>query len=140
VCADSYFDSFDAAIHLRDRGLRFIGVVKTATRKYPIQLMKAKTIAKRGEWMSFTHDNLPGSQRVKRINIRSATAGEPPSIEIAARGQELASHVAFASFQDDHDGANRQLPQPAYSSTLPAPRPAPDPPLENLMSWNTHGV
>jgi hypothetical protein len=63
-----------------------------------------------------------------------------PSIEIAARGQEQASSVAFASFQDDQDGGNRQLPQAAYSSTPPAPTPTLDAPLENLMSWNAHGV
>jgi hypothetical protein len=67
VCADSYFASFEAAIHLRDRGLRFIGVVKTATRKYPIQLMKANTIEKRGEWMSFTHDNANGEVGVMAL-------------------------------------------------------------------------
>jgi hypothetical protein len=67
VCAYSYFASFEAAIHLRGRGLRFIGVVKTATRKYPIQLMNAKTIAKRGEWMSFTHDNANGEVGVMAV-------------------------------------------------------------------------
>jgi hypothetical protein len=29
VCADSYFSSVGAALHLKPRGLRFIGVVKT---------------------------------------------------------------------------------------------------------------
>jgi hypothetical protein len=41
--------------------------VKTATRKYSIQLMKAKTIAKRGEWMSFTHDNANGEVGVMAL-------------------------------------------------------------------------
>jgi Transposase IS4 len=31
-CADSHFASDEAAMHLRDHGLRFIGVVKTSTR------------------------------------------------------------------------------------------------------------
>jgi hypothetical protein len=84
--------------------------------------------------------DLPGGQRVKRINSRSATDREPPSIKLAARGQEQPSPVAFASFQDDQDGGNRQLLQAAYSSTPPAPTPAPDPPLENIISWNAHGV
>jgi hypothetical protein len=36
VCADSYFASVQAAEHLLSMGLKFIGVVKTATRKFPI--------------------------------------------------------------------------------------------------------
>jgi hypothetical protein len=34
VCADSYFASVEAALHLQTRGVRFIGVVKTATSSY----------------------------------------------------------------------------------------------------------
>jgi len=35
VCADSYFASVPAAEYLLERGLKFIGVVKTATRHFP---------------------------------------------------------------------------------------------------------
>jgi hypothetical protein len=84
--------------------------------------------------------DLPGEQRVKLIISRNATAGGPPSIELAALCQEQTSPVAFAGFQDYQDGGNRQLAQAAYSSTPPAPTPAPDPSLDNFMSWNAHGV
>ena len=36
VCADSYFASFSSAEEMMEIGFRFIGVVKTATRKYPM--------------------------------------------------------------------------------------------------------
>jgi Transposase IS4 len=36
VCADSYFASVEAALYLKARGLRFIGVLKTATSRYPM--------------------------------------------------------------------------------------------------------
>jgi hypothetical protein len=36
VCADSYFSSVQAAEQLLSMGLKFIGVVKTATRKFPM--------------------------------------------------------------------------------------------------------
>jgi Transposase IS4 len=39
VCADSYFASVQAAEHLLSMGLKFIGVVKTATRKFPMQAL-----------------------------------------------------------------------------------------------------
>jgi Transposase IS4 len=48
-CADSYFASVEAALHLTARGLRFIGVVKTATSRYPMKLMQAKVLPSRGD-------------------------------------------------------------------------------------------
>jgi len=39
VCADSYFPSVAAGRHLLGMGLRFIGVVKTATREYPVSTL-----------------------------------------------------------------------------------------------------
>ena len=36
-CADSYFASVFATEYLRSIGFRFIGVVKTATRRYPMK-------------------------------------------------------------------------------------------------------
>jgi hypothetical protein len=36
VCADSYFASVGAALELRQIGLGFIGVVKTATKRFPM--------------------------------------------------------------------------------------------------------
>ena len=35
MCAESYFDSVPCAIAMRDMGMQFIGVVKTATKQYP---------------------------------------------------------------------------------------------------------
>ena len=48
VCADSYFASYEETAHLRLRGLRFISVVKTSTRMFPMRLLRAKPIANRG--------------------------------------------------------------------------------------------
>ena len=39
VCTDSYFASVGAAEELKRIGLRFIGVIKTATRQYPRNAM-----------------------------------------------------------------------------------------------------
>jgi Transposase IS4 len=39
VVADSYFASVSAAIRLKSIGLRFIGVIKTATKEYPMQYL-----------------------------------------------------------------------------------------------------
>jgi Transposase IS4 len=55
VCADSYFASVEAALHLQARGVRFIGVVKTATSSYPMKLLQSKVLLTRGEWKSYVH-------------------------------------------------------------------------------------
>jgi hypothetical protein len=39
VCADSYFASVQRAEKLLQHGLRFIGMVKTATRNYPMKFL-----------------------------------------------------------------------------------------------------
>jgi Transposase IS4 len=50
VCADSYFSSVAAAEELKRNGLRYIGVVKTATKKFPMELFKARImLGGRGE-------------------------------------------------------------------------------------------
>ena len=49
VCADSYFASVTAAELLHMNGLRFIGVVKTATRKFPMAHLAAQELENRGD-------------------------------------------------------------------------------------------
>jgi Transposase IS4 len=55
VCADSYFASVEAALHPKARGVRFIGVVKTATSSYPIKFLQSKVLPTRGERKSYVH-------------------------------------------------------------------------------------
>ena len=52
VCADSYFASAETAQVLADVGTRFIGVVKTATRGYPMAYLSSKPMAQRGDHYS----------------------------------------------------------------------------------------
>jgi Transposase IS4 len=49
VCADSYFASVGAAEELRKFGMRFIGVVKTATRRYPMAYLSGIELQQRGD-------------------------------------------------------------------------------------------
>jgi hypothetical protein len=50
VCADSYFASVGAAQEMIRNGLRFIGVVKTATRRYPKAHLSRIEFTQRGEF------------------------------------------------------------------------------------------
>jgi hypothetical protein len=49
ACADTYFASVEAALHIQARGVRFIGVVKTAKSSYPLKLLQSKVLPTRGE-------------------------------------------------------------------------------------------
>jgi Transposase IS4 len=48
VCADSYFASVQAAVEMYKLGWQFIGVVKTATTKYPMDFLKSIELPVRG--------------------------------------------------------------------------------------------
>ena len=50
VCADSYFTSINAVRVMRTMGLYFIGVVKTATKKFPISYLSNLELVQRGNY------------------------------------------------------------------------------------------
>ena len=53
VCADSYFASKQSADEFKILGMRFVGVVKTATRKFPmkyLQSIELETVGTIQEW------------------------------------------------------------------------------------------
>jgi len=64
VRADSYFASVTAATELLAMGLRFIGVVKTATRGYPMSALSTLEVATRGDHATFTHSTAEGTVKL----------------------------------------------------------------------------
>ena len=56
VCADSYFASVAAAKELYQNGLRFIGVVKTATKCYPKAYLSNVRLHRRGDYHALASD------------------------------------------------------------------------------------
>ena len=52
VCADSYFASVSACEELLKYNFRFIGVVKTATKKFPMAYLAAQELAGRGDHLA----------------------------------------------------------------------------------------
>ena len=50
VCADSYFASVNAVTVMRMIGLCFIGVVKTATKKFPMSYLSNLELVQRGDY------------------------------------------------------------------------------------------
>jgi hypothetical protein len=58
VCANSYFASIVTAVKLKRIGLRFIGVVKLATRRYPMACLSQLEMTSRGEWKGLVTDRI----------------------------------------------------------------------------------
>ena len=50
VSADSYFASVPCALALKDMGLRFIGVVKTATKEFPQTYLLTVELSQKGDY------------------------------------------------------------------------------------------
>lgn len=60
VCGDSYFASVHTAQVLKGIGLGFIGVVKTAHRKFPLKYLGSLPIDGRGKWVTMIHKDVTG--------------------------------------------------------------------------------
>ena len=56
VYADSFFASVQSARELYRMGLRFTGVVKTATKGFPYAQLSSKQFGGKGEWFGYFHD------------------------------------------------------------------------------------
>ena len=60
VCANSYFASVHRAESLYEKGLRFTGVVKTSTKKYPMKYLSHLEIAEKGEHVTLVSKPIAG--------------------------------------------------------------------------------
>jgi len=49
VCADSYFSSVQTAINCRNKKTKYIGVVKTATKNYPMKALAEVELGSKGD-------------------------------------------------------------------------------------------
>jgi len=60
VSGDSYFASVEAALQLKSMGLRFVGVVKNSTTRYPMAALSTLEVPTRGSSDSLYHRNAAG--------------------------------------------------------------------------------
>jgi Transposase IS4 len=97
VCADSYFASVATAEELLRLGLRFIGVVKTATTRYPMKSLSGLEMHNRGESRGLVSKNCAGKpeflafvwmDREGRYFISTASSLEPGLPYSRMRGRQ----------------------------------------------------
>jgi hypothetical protein len=64
VCADSYFASVGACEEMARIGLRFMGVVKTATRRFPQAYLSALKLVERSDWSGLIAKDSDGTSKM----------------------------------------------------------------------------
>jgi len=67
VCPDSYFAGVEAALSLKAVGMRFIGVVKTAHKRFPPASLAALELRARGNWVSMVHEDPSGTPELMAV-------------------------------------------------------------------------
>lgn len=138
VCGDSFFASYASAQALLARNLRFIGVVKTATQKFPNQFLSTVVLNNRGDtkglyskdaetgqpqYMAFvwvdrdrryfisTVDNLSDGEEYTRFRWRQQNPdpqGPPVRVELVVPQPKAAETYYKTSGAIDHHNRDRQ--------------------------------
>ena len=85
ICADSYFASVNAVTVMRTMGLRFIGVVKTATKKFPMSYLSNLELVQRGDYKGL---------------VARGTDGQPTMLSFVSMDRDRRYFVASASSLD----------------------------------------
>ena len=85
ICADSYFASVNAVTVMRTMDLRFIGVVKTATKKFPMSYLSNLELVQRGDYKGL---------------VARGTDGQPTMLSFVWMDRDRRYFVASASSLD----------------------------------------
>ena len=85
ICADSYFASVNAVTVMRTMGLHFIGVVKTATKKFPMSYLSNLELVQRGDYKGL---------------VARGTDGQPTMLSFVWMDRDRRYFVASASSLD----------------------------------------
>jgi len=118
VCADSYFASVTAAKELMNIGLRFIGVVKTATRKFPMAYLSSLELQARGDRKGLTTVDSDGIRfvayvwmdRERRYFISTASSLAPGADYVRTRWRQVDDTP-----NADPERVEMNIPQPKAS-------------------------
>ena len=105
VAADSWFASVKTAEAFANRGLFFIGDVKTATRRFCGADLEAATGPESGAWATFTSELKLDGDKTMPIFAVSHRRGESVHKFISTCGTTLRGAAHTATFEDDEDRA-----------------------------------
>jgi len=97
ICADSYFSSVQTTIMCKTKGLEYVGVVKTATRSYPMHYLTRVPLSDRGKHHAVVHKTnglldmvaFVWVDRERRYFITNSSSLEPGTIIERQRWRQL---------------------------------------------------
>ena len=116
VAADSYFASVPCALALHEMGLRFIGVVKTATREFPMRYLSTVELPQKGDYKGVVNIDDNGYKllafvwvdRERRYFISNCSSISPGAPYTRKRWRQ----VADLNTQIEADRIEFTIPQP----------------------------
>ena len=108
VAGDSWFASVKTAEALGTKGLYFIGDVKSATKRYPVDAITDATSAESGAWATFSSTLQLGGDKTMPIYSVSHRRGEAVHKFVATCGTTLGGGSHWAYFEDEEDRYNAE--------------------------------
>ena len=105
VGGDSWFASVKTAEALAQRGMHFVGDVKTATRRFCGSALEEATGPENGAWATYTSNLKLGGDKTMPIYSVSHRRGETVHKFVATCGTTLKGNAHLATFEDEEDRA-----------------------------------
>ena len=105
VFGDSWFASVMTAEALAQKGLFFLGDVKTATKRFPSEALEQNTNPENGAWATFTSELKLGGDKTIPIFSVSHRRGEHVHNFVSTCGTTIKGGAHLAYFEDEEDRA-----------------------------------
>ncbi|KAI2491610.1 Transposase IS4 [Fragilaria crotonensis] len=90
VCADSYFASVGAAKELFRNGLKFIGVVKTATKGFPKAFLSSVELQCRGDFVALVSEPANSDDPTMASLVNKERNADPEKVTLTIQQPEVA--------------------------------------------------
>lgn len=119
ICADSYFASVGAVEELARMRLRFIGVVKTATRRFPMQYLSTRVFHNRGE-----RHGIVGKDADNNINMMAFVWLDRERRYFVCSAGSLAEGEPYIRHRWRQVSQEKDAPPERVQLTVPQPRAA----------------
>ena len=121
VAGDSWFASVNTAQQLEERGLYFVGDVKTGTSRFvPKADYSEATPAENGAWATFTTDLKLSGDKTIPIYCVTHRRGESIHAFVSSCGTTLAGNSVLAYFEDEEERVQAETVD--YELTRKCPR------------------
>lgn len=126
VYGDSWFAGVKTAVQMLERGLHFMGDVKTNTKGYPVEALEEATGEERGAWAVFETTVTLGNGDERKLFAISHRRGSEVHKFISTCGTTLPGNAHVGTFDDEEEEGvphvlERKCPKVLNDCTLAQP-------------------